>query len=42
MAQRKRLPVHPGEILVEEFLKPLSFDAVPIGEGPKCPTAANQ
>lgn len=25
MARRKRNPVHPGEVLVEEFLKPLNL-----------------
>lgn len=25
MAPRKRLPIHPGEILLEEFLKPLEL-----------------
>ena len=33
MLPRKRIPTHPGEILSEEFLKPLGVTQVALGRG---------
>ena len=35
-------PVHPGEILREEFLRPPGSDPVPAGQGDRCITPAHQ
>ena len=39
---KKLPPVHPGEVLLEDFLKPLGLSQVPAGEGPERPAAAYQ
>jgi plasmid maintenance system antidote protein VapI len=36
MATKRITPIHPGEILLEEFLKPLDISRL-IGEGYWCP-----
>jgi hypothetical protein len=35
-------PVHPGEILLEDFLKPLSHFAISSGQGDPCACAPRQ
>ncbi len=41
MTSQKLPPVHPGEILLEEYLKPLGISPNKL-EGIKCPGAKNQ
>ena len=35
-------PVHPGDVLLEEFLKPLSLSQYGTGEGVECSRATHQ
>lgn len=33
MVEEKLNPVHPGEVLLEEFLKPMGAESEPFGSG---------